>query len=55
MNHDIQHCDGENCKIKDKCLRYTEYKKLMKLRELVWMFMTPPNQFGNCDKFIKNY
>ncbi len=35
MEDEIQHCDGENCKIKDKCLRYTaEYKKLMKLPKI---------------------
>jgi hypothetical protein len=54
MNNDIQHCDGKNCELKGKCFRYTDYKALMKSHDLIWMFMTPPNEFGSCKHFYEN-
>lgn len=30
MNHDITHCNGKNCPLRNKCLRYLAFVELKK-------------------------
>jgi len=34
MNHDILHCDGLNCKLRDNCHRYLAHLEVQKIHAL---------------------
>lgn len=57
MQHDISHCKGGECPLKDTCYRYLAYKELKenpgKFGTYHSYFITTPFNYGKCKHYIK--
>lgn len=55
MNHDISHCKGGKCPLKDTCYRYLAYKELKenpgKFGQYHSFFITTPFNNGRCRNY----
>ena len=53
MNHDITHCSGEGCPMRDICYRHRAYKE-MNIAEVVQVFIDTPYFEGECKFFVED-
>jgi hypothetical protein len=57
MQHDISHCKGGECPLKDTCYRYLAYKELKenpgKYGQYHSYFITTPFNYGKCKHYMK--
>lgn len=57
MQHDISHCKGGECPLKDTCYRYLAYKELKenpgKYGLYHSFFITTPFNYGKCKHYMK--
>lgn len=53
MIHDIAHCEGGGCPLKDKCYRFLAHQEAVE-RHLKYMtyITTPPHVEDKCDAYI---
>ena len=49
MNHDITHCRGNDCPIKEQCYRYLAYKDINK--PMLISVTAPIYKNGSCELF----
>ena len=58
MQHDISHCKGGECPLKDTCYRYLAYKELKenpgKYGLYHSFFITTPFNYGKCKHYMKS-
>ena len=53
MNHDITHCEGKYCPLKETCYRYAAYKELDDTETHAWVFKLIPYESGECEFYSK--
>lgn len=59
MNHDITHCEGKSCPLKETCYRYAAYKeiydyeKAYEVSVCISIFNNPPYKDGECEFYSK--
>lgn len=53
MNHDITHCEGKYCPLKETCYRYMAYLELKDIDINALMFIKPPHKDGKCEFYNK--
>ena len=53
MNHDITHCEGKYCPLKETCYRYAAYKELDSTETHAWVFKLIPYESGECEFYSK--
>lgn len=54
MKHDITHCKGGKCPMKETCYRYLAYLDLIENKEKQGIhsyFISPPYNYGKCQHY----
>ena len=51
--HDITHCEGDSCSLKETCYRYMAYLELKDIDINALMFIKPPPKDGKCEFYNK--
>jgi hypothetical protein len=56
MIHDITHCTGNECKLKNNCYRYVAWKEVDGNDILISVFINPPfnKEENECKYYMKN-